>query len=120
MENNIINSFILQDNNSLHDIYEYIKSRYDNSILIDNVKIEIKKLIKHNMICIHDKMYKLTKKGHNVLNSNKYYHSRKIIEFYKKHSKIHKKYKLKEIRLEQQELRNYLIKNKEHKCIICN
>jgi hypothetical protein len=43
-----------------------------------------------------------------------------IIRFYKKYNRNYKKYELKEIRLEQQALRTFLINNKEHICIICD
>jgi hypothetical protein len=55
-----------------------------------------------------------------VLNDNKYYYSKIIIKFYKKYNKNHRKYELREIRKEQQQLRNYLITNKQHICIICD
>jgi len=62
----------------------------------------------------------LSKEGNVILNDHKYYYSKIIMNFYKKYSKNHKKYELKEIRKEQQLLRNYLIANKEHICIICD
>lgn len=45
MKEYIINSFILQNKNSLLDIYKYIKY-YDNLIEINNIKIELTKLIR--------------------------------------------------------------------------
>jgi len=50
MTDNIINSFIFKDKNAEKDIYNYIKFRYDKSIEINNVKNELSKLIKNNII----------------------------------------------------------------------
>ena len=40
MKNYIINSFILQQKNTIDNIYEYIKSRYDKSVKLSNIKIQ--------------------------------------------------------------------------------
>lgn len=120
MKDYIINSFILQDNNTLIDIFNYIKTRYDNSVEINNIKTELNKLIKNNIIFYNKKDYELTTQGIVILIDHKYYYSRIIINFYKKYNKNHKKYALREIRQEQQQLRNYLIANKEQMCIICD
>ena len=118
----IINFFILSDHNSLLNIYEYIKRRYYKTIDINNIKNEIAYLLKNKIIFIvNHNIYGLTKEGEVILNDHKYYYASIIIRFFKKYCiKSHKKYDLREIRLEQQMLRNYLITNKEHKCIICN
>ena len=50
MKDYIINSFILQDNNTLIDIYKYIKFRDDNSVEINDIKTELTKLIKNNLL----------------------------------------------------------------------
>ena len=60
MKDYIINSFILQDKNSLIDIYNYIKLRYDNLVEINDIKTELTKLIKNNIIFFHNKNYKLS------------------------------------------------------------
>ena len=123
MQDYIINSFILQDNKTLIDIYEYIKLRYEKLVEINNIKTELTNLIKNNIIFFHNKIYKLTEEGNVILNHHKYYYSKIIIKFYKKYNKYnknHKKYELKEIRREQQSLRNYLINNKQHICIVCD
>lgn len=120
MKDNIINSFILQEKNTLIDIYNYLKLRYDTSVDINDVKQQLTILIKKNILFFHDEIYKLSKEGNVILNDHKYYYSRKIIKFYKKYNKIHTKYELREIRQEQQKLRNYLIHNKEEMCIICD
>jgi hypothetical protein len=65
-------------------------------------------------------MYELTNEGNVILNDHIYYNSRIIIRFFRKYTKKQKIYVLKEIRLEQQKLRTYLINNKQHKCIMCN
>ena len=120
MKDYIINSFILHDNNRLIDIYKYIKFRYDNSVEINDIKTELTKLIKNNLIFFHNNNYKLSKEGNVILNDHKYYYSKIIINFYKKYNKNYIKYELREIRQEQKILRNYLINNKQHICIICN
>ena len=119
MKDYIINSFILQDKNSLIDIYNYIKLRYDNLVEINDIKTELTKLIKNNIIFFHNKNYKLSNEGNVILNDNKYYYSKIIIKFYKKYSKNNIKYELREIRQEQKQLRTYLITNKTQMCIIC-
>jgi len=56
----IINSFILQNKNTLIDIYNYIKFWYDKSIEINMIK---SKLIKNNIIFLHNDNYKLSEEG---------------------------------------------------------
>jgi hypothetical protein len=120
MNDNIINCFIFKNENTLNDIYKYIKNRYNYNIKINDIKIELNKLIKYNIILYNDNdYYKLTKEGNVILEDNKYYYSKIITKFFKKYCKNYKKYHLKEIREEQHLLRNYLINNKEHICIIC-
>jgi len=118
MKEYIINSFILNNNNTLIDIYKYIKFRYDNSVEINDIKTELNKLIKNNIIFFHNN-YKLSKEGNVILNDHKYYYSKIIINFYKKYNKNHIKYQLREIKQKQKQLRNYLISNKKQICIIC-
>ena len=119
MKDYIINCFILKDKNTLIDIYTYINSRFNEFIKINDIKIELIKLIKNNIIFLTNKNYLLSNEGNVILNDNKYYYSKIIINFYKKYNKNNKKYELKEIRQEQQLLRNYLISNKKQMCIIC-
>ena len=119
MKDYIINSFILHDNNTLIDIYNYIKLNYDNLLEINDIKIVLSKLIKHNIIFLRNNYYILSKEGNVILNDHKYYYSKIIINFYKKYNKNHRKYELIEIRQEQKQLRNYLISNKKQLCIIC-
>lgn len=121
MRDYIINSFILQDKNTLIDIYNYIKLRYDISVEIDHIKKELTYLIKKNVVFFYNNHYELLKEGNKILNIHKYYYSMIIIRFYKKYNNnYNKKYELKEIRPEQQQLRNYLCINKQHMCIICD
>jgi len=56
MKDYIINCFILQDNNTLLDIYNYIKFRYDNSVEINDIKTELTKFIKNNIIFLITKI----------------------------------------------------------------
>ena len=120
MKDYIMNSFILKDKNTLEEIYNYIKFRYNKSIELNNVKIELTHFKKHNLIFFNNQHFELTKEGNVILNYHKYYYSKIIIRFYKKYNKNHKKYELREIRKEQRQLRNFLITNKEHICIICD
>ena len=120
MQNYIINSFFIQNINTINNIYEYLKIHYSDSVEINNIKIELQNLIKNKIIYFQNKNYHLTTEGNVILSDHKYYYSRIIIKFYKKYNKNHKKYALKEIRLEQQSLRKYLINNKKHECIICD
>lgn len=120
MKDYIINSFIFNEKNTLNDIYNYIKLRYDKSVELNNIKIKLTNLVKNNIIIIYNKIYELSKEGNVILNDYKYYYSKIIINFFIKYNKNHKKYQLKEIREEQQKLRKYLIDNKEPICIICD
>ena len=120
MKDYVINSFIFKNNNTLTDIYKYTKFRYNNSVQVNDIKREISKLIKNNLIFFHNNSYKLSKEGNVILNDHKYYYSKIIINFCKKYNKNHRKYELREIRQEQQLLRSYLTTNKEHMCIICD
>lgn len=119
MRDYIIDSFILQDNNTLLDIYNYVKFRCDISAEINNIKTNLTKLIKNNLVFLNNKNYKLSHEGNVVLNDIKYYYSSIIIKFYKKYSEHKIKYERKEIRQEQKQLRKYLIINKTQICIIC-
>lgn len=120
MKDYIINSFILQEKNTLVYLYHYIKTRYNKSIEINVIKIELTKLINNNILFFNDSCYNLTKEGNVILNDHKYYYSKIIINFYKKYNKNRVKYELREIRQEQKILRNYLIINKKHTCIFCD
>jgi hypothetical protein len=120
MKNYIINSFILKDKNTLNDLYNYIKFRYNKTVNINDIKIELTNLIKKNIIFLDNNNYNLTNEGNIILNDNIYYYSRIIVNFFRKYSKIHKIYELKEKRLEQKRLRIFLINNKKHICIICD
>jgi len=115
----IINSFILHDNNTLIDIFNYVKFRYDNLVKINDIKVELNKLKKHKIMFYNEQHYKLSDEGNVILNDHKYYYLKIIITFYRKYSR-NIKYELKEIRPEQKQLRNYLITNKPQICIICD
>jgi len=119
MKDYIINSFICKNNNTINDIFEYIKKRYMKSIELNKLKIEINILIKKKIIFFDNNNYILTTEGNVILSDYIFYYSRIIIRFFRKYSKIHKNYELKEKRLEQQSLRKYLLNEKEHKCILC-
>lgn len=124
MNNYIINSFFFRNRNTLMDIYNYIKIRYDNNVEICNLKIELNNLKKQKIIFVDNNNYELLIKGNVVLNDCKNYYSRLIVNFLKTYKKKYekknnKKYQFKEIRSEQNLLRNYLINNKKEMCIIC-
>jgi predicted transcriptional regulator len=81
MKDYIINSFILKDKNTLIDIHTYINFRYDMSVEINNIKVELIKLIKNNIIFLTNKNYMLSKEGNVILNDHKYYYSKIIMKF---------------------------------------
>jgi hypothetical protein len=117
MKDYIINSFILRETNTIDDIYNYIKLW---NIDVENkiIKLKLSKYIRKNIIILNNKTYKLTQEGNVILTDNKYYYSKIIFNFLRKYK--NKKYVLKEIRKEQQLLRNFLITNKPNICIICD
>jgi hypothetical protein len=120
MKNYIINSFFLQKKNTMHDIYEYIKLRYDKTAELSKIKVELAEMVKKKILFVNNKIYELTNEGQIILNDHKYYYSRIIVRFFRKYNKTHKVYALREIRTEQQKMRRYLIDNKAQKCIICD
>lgn len=117
LQNAIINIFIFLEKIEKNIINEYLIKKYKN-IQIEKLKKIINLLIKQKYLFSHDNYYYLTEKGKIVLIDNIIYHKRIIVRFFRK---IYIKYfKLKEIRIEQKKLRNFLLKNKPQKCIICD
>lgn len=116
MDNTIILAFNLFNKPLSNDIYNYCNRFIDeNSNKV--VKKSINNLIKSNILTDN---FILTKKGKYILNQLNIYYQRIIINFYRKYKmKNNKKYALKEIRLEQQKLRNHLILNYQEKCAFC-
>ena len=49
MQNYIINSFFIQNINTINNIYEYLKIHYSDSVEINNIKIELQNLIKNKI-----------------------------------------------------------------------
>ena len=68
MKDNIINSFIIQEKNTLIDIYNYIKLRYNISVEINDLKQQLIILIKNKILFFHDEIYKLSNEGNVILN----------------------------------------------------
>jgi len=135
LKNIIINCFNINNKNTLLDIFNYIKNRYNTSIHEDEIKDELLKLKKDNIIFSENNIYKLTEKGNDKLKDYKYYYfiiikkflkNIKFLKFLKniklkaENNKVDKKYELKEVRKEQSKLREYLVNNKEHICILCD
>lgn len=133
--NIIINTFIIRDKNTLTDILNYIKIRYSSSIHEDEIKDELIKLKKDNIIFNENNIYELTEYGNNKLKDYKYYYviiiknflkNVKFLKFLKnikfkyENDKVNKTYELKEIRKEQSKLREYLVNNKQYKCVLCD
>lgn len=114
--------FILQSENTFQDIYKYTKSRYKNSISVKELKHNVKLLTKKKILFFHeaDNLYTLSCRGNIVLNDHILYYSQIIVRFFRKYCKYHRKYVLKAIRKEQKCLRNFLVFNKDPKCIICD
>ena len=122
MEDTIILSFNLYNNPSLDDILNYCNRFADNSKLLINKSVNksINKLIKNN-IMINNNNYILTDDGQYILNQQNIFYKRIIVNYYKKYKiKNDKKYALKEIRIEQQKLRKYLISNCPNICSFCD
>ena len=133
--NIIINSFNIKNKNTLLDILNYVKNRYSSSIHEDEIKDELLKLKKDNIIFNENNIYELTERGNNKLKDYKYYYFiiiknfLKNVKFFKflkniklkaENNKVDKKYEVKEVRKEQSKLREYLVSNKEHKCVLCD
>ncbi len=114
MENTIILAFNFY-NNSFNDIFNYCNRFIDNSKKV--VHKYINDLVKNKMLSDN---YILTNDGKYILNQLNIYYQRIIINSYRKYKiKSDKKYALKEIRLEQQNLRNHLILNCSNVCAFC-
>ena len=115
MDNTIILTFNFFNNPSFNDIFNYCNRFEDNSKKV--VQKYINNLVKNNILT-HN--YILTKEGKYILNQLNIYYQRIIINSYRKYKiKSDKKYALKEIRLEQQKLRNHLISNCSNMCVLC-
>jgi hypothetical protein len=115
MDNTIILSFNLFNNPSFDDIFNYCNRFSHNSKKV--VQKYINNLIKNNILTYN---YILTKEGKYILNQLNIYYQRIIINSYRKYKiKNDKKYTLKEVRLEQQKLRKYLISNNSNICEFC-
>ena len=121
MEKYIINSFFYKKRNDINYIFEYIKQKYDTVLEINDIKMILKNYIKLQIIDIINNNYYLTTEGNVILMQCKNYYSRIITEFFIKYFKLNKKkYCLKEVRIEQQKLRGYLINNRSNICVICD
>jgi len=123
MHNYIINSFILNPfAQSGNNIYNYISARYDNKITIADINQELYRMRKAGILILCNSGWELTDKGQYILKDTKYYYARRIVEFLRKCliKNRQPKFVLKEIRDEQQKLRDYLIANNPQTCIICD
>ena len=122
MKNHIINAFIFYDKLTYNNIYNYVSNQLNNinkKLLKKNINI----LITNDTLTKLNEYYELTHKGEIIKNDNIYYNISIITKYYKKYQKVSeklKKYGLKEVRPEQNNLRKYLIENKPHECFICN
>lgn len=115
MDNTIILTFNLFNNPSFNDIFNYCNRFSDNSKKV--IQKYINDFVKNNILT-HN--YILTKEGKYILNQLNIYYQRIIINSYRKYKiKSDKKYTLKEIRTEQQKLRNHLISNCSNICAFC-
>jgi len=77
-------------------------------------------MIKNKIISFDNDLYGLTDKGNLILKDHKYYYGIIIINFFRRYCINRKKYSLKEIRKEQQKLRNYLLENRPSICVVCD
>jgi len=118
MDNSIILSFNFNNKQTFNTIFVYCNRFIDISEL--ELKKSINKLIKNNII-ININNYELTNEGNSILNQLNIFYKRIIVASYKKYKiKSDKKYTLKEIRTEQQNLRNHLITNYPNVCTFCD
>jgi predicted restriction endonuclease len=118
MDNTIILSFNFNTEQIFNTIFIYCNRFTDISKL--DLNKSINKLIRNNII-ININNYELTDEGKYMLNQLNIYYKRIIIAFYKKYKiKSDKKYALKEIRIEQQNLRNHLMSNYPNVCMFCD
>jgi hypothetical protein len=124
MDEYIINSFTFSKYNTFSNIFNYIKSHSTMEINKEQLKKQLKYLIKKKTLDFINDSYKLTEKGNAVLSINVYYYKQIIYNFLSKlyinRKQFKKSYELKEKRNEQQMLRKHLIENKEHICILCS
>ena len=124
MNDYIINSFIIKNINNFNNIFNYIitHSKKSTDISINNIKKSLSYLIKTNIIIKDTSGFKLSEKGYYILETNIIYYKRIILRFFYKlrMKNIKKQFAVKEQRPEQKSLRDNLIKNKEHKCILCD
>lgn len=115
MDNKIILTFNFFNNASFDDIFNYCNRFSDTSKKI--VQKNINNVVKYNWL---NNNYSLTKEGKYILDQLNIYYQRIIVNLYRKYKiKFFKNYQLKEIRLEQQKLRNYLISNCSDMCKFC-
>lgn len=116
MDNTIILTFNFFNNPSFNDIFNYCNRFEDHSKKV--VQKYINDLVKNNILSDD---YILTTEGKYILNQLNIYYQRIIIKSYRKYKiKGDKKYALKEIRIEQQKLRNHLITNSQNICLLCS
>ena len=113
----ILLAFNFSDNPSLNDIFKYCNRFQDDFILKkEEFKKILNKMVKRQKPVLTDE-YTLTKEGKYQLNQLNIQYTRtiKILRNYDDK----KQYAKKEIRKEQQKLRNHLIKTCEEKCEFC-
>jgi predicted restriction endonuclease len=115
MDNTIILTFNFFNNSSFNDIFNYCNRFSEISIKV--VQKSINDLVKNNILT---HIYSLTNEGIYILNQLNIYYQRIIINSYRKYKiKSDKTYAFKEIRLEQQKLRHYLMSNCPNICSFC-
>lgn len=121
MENTIILSFNFSSYKSFDELQKYCNRFKINTNT--SVKKYINNLIRKNILIENNtvtKKYALTEEGIYIINQLNIYYCRIIIDLYRNYKNmINKKYTLKEIRPEQNNLRNYLISNTCNICTFC-
>ena len=121
MQKYIINSFILKYTQTVNQVYNYVLTRYNDKLIISELLHELRKLCRENILFFDSPNYGLTEKGNYILNDTKYFYARQIVEYLRKCVLRNRSTKLasREIREEQQKLRDYLVANKLKRCILC-
>lgn len=123
LDDNIILSFNFFNQNDFTEIFNYCNRFFSDSIDLNNYSKELiqkhlNKLVKYEVLLNN---YQLSKNGKHMLNQLNIHSIRIIIKSYRNHKlkKYKKQYSLKEIRPEQNKLRQYLIKNSPQQCSFC-
>jgi hypothetical protein len=123
MNNYIINSFLFKQINTIDDIINYVNTHSNTPVTGNDIQKQIKYLIKTNILVKKESIFSLSSDGKLILKTNTIYYQRILKRFFRRFKNCKtciKYFELREKRLEQNALRNNLIKTNSHKCILCD